>query len=119
MTIGPRIISSPTSPRGMVFEASATSAMRASTCGSAMPIEPSLCGPFEGNVVPRPASSVMPHSSISGQPKRFSTSCILATGIVCPPTVQRVSEERSNRDSSGCASMYMYMVGTPSNIVAW
>ncbi len=83
-----------------------------------MPIEPSLCGPFEGKVVPSPASSVMPHNSISGQPKRFSTSSILATGMVCPPTVQRLSEERSNRSKSGWTSMYMYIVGTPSNIVA-
>ncbi len=83
-----------------------------------MPIEPSLCGPLQGKVVPSPASSVMPHNSISGQPKRFSTSCIFATGMVCPPTVQRLSEERSNRSKSGWTSMYMYIVGTPSNIVA-
>ena len=74
-------------------------------------------GPFDGNVVPSPASSVMPQSSISGQPKRRSTSSIF-TGMVWPPTVQRVSEERSKDSKSGCASMYMYIVGTPSNIVA-
>ena len=49
-----------------------------------------MCGPLDGKVVPRPASSVMPHNSISGQPKRFSTSSILATGMVWPPTVQRL-----------------------------
>ena len=37
----------------------------------------------------------MPQSSISGHPKRSSTSRILATGIVWPPTVQRSSDDRS------------------------
>ena len=60
----------------------------------------------------------MPQSSISGQAKRRSTSCILATGMVCPPTVQRLSEERANESKSRWTSMIMYMVGTPSNIVA-
>jgi hypothetical protein len=92
--------------------------MRASVWGIAIPIEPSLCGPFDGKVVPSPASSVMPHNSISGHPKRRSTSCILATGMVCPPTVQRLSEASANESNSGWTSMYMYMVGTPSNIVA-
>ena len=73
-----------------------------------MPIEPSLCGPFEGKVVPSPASSVMPHNSINGQPKRFSTSSILATGMDCPPTVQRLSEERSNRSSRGGQHVHVH-----------
>ena len=81
-------------------------------------MEPSLTGPFEGNVVPSPASSVMPQSSISGQPKRRTTSSIFTVGMVWPPTVQRVSEERSKDSKSGCASMYMYIVGTASNMVA-
>jgi hypothetical protein len=74
-------------------------------------------GPFEGNVVPSPASSVMPQSSISGQPKRRTTSSILTVGMVCPPTVQRVREERSKDSKSRCATMSMYVVGereTPS-----
>ena len=40
------------------------------------------------------------------------------TGMVCPPTVQRVSEDRSADASAGWASMVAYMAGTPSNIVA-
>ena len=60
----------------------------------------------------------MPQSSINGQPKRASTSSIFATGILCPPTVQRVSEERSVSSSFGSSSRYMYIVGTPSSIVA-
>ncbi len=68
--------------------------------------------------MPSPPISVMPQSSTSGQPARDSHSSILATGMVCPPTVQRVSEDKSYLSNSGCASMYMYMVGTPSNMVA-
>ena len=56
--------------------------------------------------------------SISGQPNRRSTSSIFATGIVWPPTVQRVSDDRSKASRSGWESTYMYIVGTPSNIVA-
>ena len=69
-------------------------------------------------MVPGPAISVMPQSSMSGQPARRSNSSILAAGMVWPPTVQRVREERSKRSNSGWASMYMNIVGTPSKRVA-
>ena len=39
--------------------------------------------------------------------------------MVWPPTVHRVRLDRSKRSRSGRASIMAYMVGTPSNIVAW
>jgi hypothetical protein len=41
------------------------------------------------------AGSVMPHSSINGHPNAASTSRIFASGMVCPPTVQRVKLDTS------------------------
>ena len=60
----------------------------------------------------------MPHSSSRGAPDRRSHSAIFAAGMVCPPTPQIRSEDRSVPGREGSASIIAYMVGTPSNTVA-
>ena len=68
--------------------------------------------------MPRPANSVIPHNSMSGACERASQAFITEVAMVWPPTVQRVRLDRSKLSNPGSASIIVYIVGTPSNIVA-
>ena len=86
----------PARPCAAVRRWSSRSATRTSMPGSDTPIEPGTGGACSACVVPRPAISVIPHSSISGAPLARSASARSPRiAIVWPPTVHRVSDCRS------------------------
>ena len=86
-----------------------------SACGGD---NPTAHGPDVPELVPSPASSVMPQSSSSGAPVLVSQASIVDNAIVCPPTVLRVMLDSEADSRSGWLSIIEYMAGTPSNIVA-
>ena len=80
MVIGPRTISSPTSPRGIVIRVIDISYQF--TMGRAHPIDPCLF-----HIMGKGKAAIWPYPKVQLRTlKPSSTAFIVATGIVCPPT---------------------------------